>query len=131
MTTEFHLKGKPINIKDEYLTETKDGIVFFYKNRRLHREAGPAAFLEKEKEQYLNLGDEYLYKPNQSNKYIIDEISLLIIEVSILKGDNIYYLEGKEYSKEEFTFILEKKMLYDELNEETSNSKIKEKKLKV
>ncbi len=53
--------------KDEYLVYTrKDGTIFHYKNKKLHRDAGPAVVVPKDIEKYSNLGDKDLYKKSIS-----------------------------------------------------------------
>jgi len=53
--------------QDQYLVYARnDGTMFYYKNKKLHRDAGPAIVIAKDIQNYSNLGDEDLYKKSIS-----------------------------------------------------------------
>jgi antitoxin component YwqK of YwqJK toxin-antitoxin module len=99
---------------------------YFYKNGKLHREAGPALVGNEEKEKYLNLGDEHLYK----DVYIENGIGAYktyfrVVDHSFrtLLLPSIYYLEGKGYSEKEF--------IAEQLKKEMPQNKSQAKKTKI
>jgi hypothetical protein len=52
---------------DKYeLYINKSGVIFYYKNKKLHREAGPAIVIARDAEKYANLEDKDLYKKSIS-----------------------------------------------------------------
>lgn len=56
-----------INKKDQYeLYINKSGVIFHYKNKKLHRESGPAVVIAKDVEKYVHLEDKLLYKKSIS-----------------------------------------------------------------
>lgn len=143
--------------QDEYLVYTKSiGTKLYYKNKKLHREAGPAIVIPEDIDKYKQLSDSDLYIPTdqpvetvtvKSNDEKRDD-STKITTMKILKQrwsslpliytleDPIeynydffssYWLEGKSYSKEEFTSIMLKK----EMEQELPTSEHQPKKLKV
>jgi hypothetical protein len=113
---------------DEYLVYTYyKNTCFYFKNKKLHREEGPAIVSPKDKTKRLfeKLKDESLYTrvfepvyPNEQNEVLLFDIHYLI---------SCYYWDGVEYkSKEEMHAI----KLHEEL--ETNLSKIpKDKKMKI
>lgn len=53
--------------KDQYeLYINKSGVIFYYKNKKLHREFGPAIVIPRDAERYTNLEDKDLYKKSIS-----------------------------------------------------------------
>lgn len=108
--------------QDEYIVKIyDDGTRFYYKNNKLHREAGPAIINSKHVEYYINLVDEHLYKevhqktPKKEGKMITIETEsgpIITYEGPIeYHYSTEYYLEGKPYKKEEFDAILLEKEL--------------------
>jgi len=117
-------------VKDEYLVyrNPRNNADYYYKNKQLHREDGPAIVVEDEKDLYSNLSDKNLYK--RVNEQVVEEVFEVYSECNY-NGDittgkryfnpksSCYYLNAIEYSKEElYAFILEK-----ELNKEINNKK--------
>jgi hypothetical protein len=115
------------------------GACFFYKNGLLHREVGPAVVTLANRDEFLNLGDESLYKetpidskfPNgykPENIFVEDNIkgkNVLVYSIAI------YYLNGQAYSYKEFEEAKIKLDLKKELDKEldTSQSNIKRSKV--
>lgn len=146
-----------MNNKDEYLVYTKPvGTKLYYKNKKLHREAGPAIVIPEDLDKYSQLSDSDLYIPTDQPVETITvksndekrDASTKITTMKILKRrrsslpliysleDPIeynydffssYWLEGKNYSKEEFTSIMLKK----EMEQELPTSEYQPKKLKI
>lgn len=78
---------------------------YFYKNGKLHREAGPSIVKDVEKDKYLKLGDEHLYKEVYLENGIGAYKSYFrVVEHTFrtLLLPGIYYLEGQVYSEKEF-----------------------------
>jgi hypothetical protein len=62
-----------MNNHDEYLVYTKNnGNKLYYKNKKLHREAGPAIVIAEDVEKYTKLSDEHLYLPTDKPVEVID-----------------------------------------------------------
>ncbi len=134
---------------DEYIVYVEEtGNRFYYKNGKLHREAGPAYVPWREKDKYTGLSDQDLYKlkcttyieePEYKLKYYIDEPMHGFLDGSgkpvKLTGKQLekylrvrpdypcYHLEGVEYKKEEFDAIT--------LDKELDSKNQKSKKLKI
>lgn len=140
--------------KDEYLVYTQfDGSRFYYKNKKLHREVGPAIVIYKDIAQYTNLSDETLYIPTDKPVEIIEikgtdksqGKTTQIVKIAHLKKKNLslpktysfedpieytygnptstYWLEGINYSQQEFTSIMLKKEIEKELLKQEGQSK--------
>jgi len=137
-----------MNNEDEYIVYVEEiGNRFYYKNGKLHREAGPAYVPWCDKEKYTGLSDQDLYKlkcrkhvddPQYKSVYYIDEpmfpyldkaglpVKIKLTEKQLEDKLRIrpkypcYHLEGIEYQKEEFDAIILDKEL-------STNSKIKQK----
>lgn len=133
MESKFKLKGKAINKEEPYFTITKYGLIYYFKDGLLHRENGPAIISEKHKEQYLNLGDEDLYKPSQSGTSVIDDrlLAFILLSHAATPEINFYYLNGVHHTEEEFNSILDKKKLHKDLNNDLISNQNNSKKLKV
>jgi hypothetical protein len=146
-----------MNSKDEYLVYLKhDGSKLYYKNKKLHRESGPAIVIKEDIDKYAKLLDENLYtetdKPVEVIEFIVGDTAKnkvkQLIKIGHLKKRNpspfiisfeqpleysyenvasTYWLEGKNYSKEEFTSIMLKK----EMEAELPKADTQPKKLKV
>lgn len=129
MESNFKLRGKPINIGNGCLTTTKDGIVFCFKDMKLHRELGPAIFLEKDK--YFTLEDEQLYKPIAWDDSLFPNLAPLLFMKAASIWKNYYYLNGVMHTEEEFNSILDKKNLQKELIKELQISQNQSRKPKV
>lgn len=108
-------------MKDEYFILLRNGFYYYYKNKELHREAGPAFFAEEYKDDYFYLDDKNIYKINDGKKEIITNLVLEII------GMPSYFLNGVGYEKEKF----EKIVLSNQLNKELTNNNKNKKKLKI
>lgn len=134
-----------MNDKDEYLVYTKEnGDRLYYKNKKLHRETGPAIIVKEDINKYLNLPDANLYIPTNTPVEVKDTNknktkSTTMYDMKNLKdilfsNPNVYsiedpieykfliipissyWLEGKKYTKEEFNSIMLKKELDQELS---------------
>jgi hypothetical protein len=95
--------------------------IYFFKNGKLHREAGPAIVLNKDIEKYTNLSDKVLYKLIDKPLYppLVDPYSAENFNASfqnIISNDSEYYLEGKEYTEDEFKVLMLKKELDSQLH---------------
>ncbi len=123
-------------VKDEYLvyTNPKDNTDYYYKNGQLHREEGPAILVENDKHLYSNLSDKKLYK--QITGVLTEEMTETVSERNwneeiktyqrpIYYWSSRYYLDNKEYKKEEFYSL----MLEKELNKDLKNKPAKKLKL--
>lgn len=109
--------------KDEYLAYTrKDGTIFYYKNKKLHREAGPAIVIHEEFKKYTNLEDEGLYKKvtnpvivSSSNDFEIKTLpngDFMVYERSITYYvGSSHYINGIFYSEQQFNAIKLKEYL--------------------
>lgn len=84
--------------EDEYLVFVRkgDGSRFYYKNRKMHREAGPAIVCPTEIEKYTGLSDEGLHKETVIDLLIIDSGA----EVSTINLEKLYEFTVVEDSKE-------------------------------
>jgi hypothetical protein len=146
-----------MNNSDEYLVYTKEnGNKLYYKNKKLHREVGPAIVILEDIEKYTNLSDENLYLPTDKPVNAINIIANKIkqgknkitqlvqlksrysslpkiytledpVEYPFGELASTYWLEGKNYSKEDFDRII----LKQEMDLELSKSLSQPKKLKV
>lgn len=130
-----------------------DGTTFYYKNKKLHREEGPAFISKSNKSEFLNLKDQYSYKEvfEPYKKEIAENIKAIysvhntnsMKKISTIFPKTInavisfeapieyvyvysfaYYLEGIEYSKKEFDIIILKNKMEKELNQVGSQVKI-------
>ena len=108
-------------MEDQYLILVENGFYHYYKNKKLHREAGPAFFSEEYKDEYLKLGDENIYQLTTEKTEIITNLVLQYM------GVTLYYLNGVFYEKE----IFEKIVLNNQLNKELPNYPENKKKLKI
>lgn len=130
-----------MNNKDEYLVFVRyDKTRFYFKNRKLHREAGPAIVRPEDENKYTNLIDEELYKEvtdSLVSEYGLDEEKiidlpngkvLLILEepMSYYLG-SFYFLDGMQYKEQQFNAIKLRKELSEKLNQQN----LLEKKSKV
>ncbi len=121
---------------DEYIVKkcsNGEGKFFYYKNGKLHREAGPAVVIVPKKEEFTNLGDEHLYKEEIIAEHNPKDYQTLFIE-SVEKNATVtvaayHYLEGKPYTEEEFQIIKAKNELDKELPTDLNNHKNKKPKL--
>jgi hypothetical protein len=114
---------------DEYQFYTDYyGKIYYYKNRQLYREAGPAIVVAKEKDKYSNLDDKDLYKPINfpilkwgDNKSGNSQITQIVVE--LMMGHSEYYLEDVKYTESEFKSLMLKKELDGQLRENDAVSK--------
>jgi hypothetical protein len=135
-----------MNQENNYVVEIiNDDLYRYYKNGKLHREAGPAKFSSTNK-QYINLGDEHLYKIKRvSDNNQINDISKIFdqcLKISPIKGSSshttmslvlenfnnlltAYYLDGVEYEKNEFDILKLQRDLSKELLETNKQNKPK------
>lgn len=104
-------------MEDEYILEILDKKDYkYYKNGKLHREAGPAAFTIYTKgfNKFLNLDDKDLYKEKETNSPPNSN--------PIMFGfSKYYYLEDVRYQEQEFYIIVSKINLEKELSQENQN----------
>lgn len=124
--------------KDKYVvySNPNNNVDFYYKNKKLHREDGPAIVIhkDKDKDKYSNLSDKKLYEvvtepvvPETMVTHIVmgyrNDIEYI---TKPWKPDHsAYYLENKQYEKQEFdALILEKELSH-------TTTPIKNKKLKL
>jgi hypothetical protein len=128
--------------KDTYIikrTRNGTGACFFYKNGLLHRELGPAIVTLANRDDLLNLGDEYLYKEiSIDSKFPNDYIPIYILENQCINDRMtqvysiaVYYLNGQAYSKKEFNEAKIKLDLKKELDKELNIVQSNIKKTKV
>lgn len=128
--------------KDNYIvkrTRNGTGACFFYKNGTLHREAGPAIVTLSNREHFLQLGDEELYKEEHISTDFPDGYSYEYLQQEeIIDGHlakfttiPIFYLNGQPYTEEEFNKIKLTLELKNELNNELLSSTNSVKKAKV
>lgn len=123
-------------MEDAYIITALGAYICYFKNDKLHREAGPAAYLFEDKHKYTNLEDEDLYKQGIPQFKSRIEMMFLEYELNIANigktGNPLhYYLEGKSYEKEAFDAIIEKNRIKDELATELLVTPIKTKKAKI
>lgn len=118
MESNFKLRGKPINKCEGYSIATTNGIVLYFKDGILHREVGPAIFLEKDKDKYFALGDENFYNSIEWRNSLIPNLAILLFMKAAETWINYYYLNGVMHKEEEFNSILDKKNLQKELLKE-------------
>lgn len=112
-----------------------NGFYFYYKNGKLHREAGPA--IVRNPETLHKLGDEHLYKEEIIPTFLpegythaeaVEDPSGLCPEITVA----VYYVEGNPCPKREFSNlkkIMLNKTLNDELPINATNTEVK--KLKI
>jgi hypothetical protein len=116
--------------EDEYIVKIhNDGTHFYYKNKQLHREVGPAIISPKDIQKYKDLSDEHLYqKVHVKIPPLKGKISTIYTENgSILSYESpiehvystAYYLNNIPYLENEFNAI----MLEKELQKNNSQSK--------
>jgi hypothetical protein len=111
--------------KDKYYIVESIYTLRYFKNGKFHREEGPAFFLKTDKNfnEYLSLGDEHLYQHKKKQTKKLEEIEKLYISASRNYHEELYYLEGVQYSKQEFYAIKTQKELDKELLISKSNTK--------
>lgn len=128
--------------KDNYIvkrTRNGTGAYFFYKNGTLHREAGPAIVTLSNREHFLQLGDENLYKeehvnrdlPNGYSYEYIQEEEIIDGRLTQVSSIPIFYLNGQPYTEKEFNKIKLTLELKKELNNELLSPTTYVKKAKV
>jgi hypothetical protein len=120
---------------DSYIITALGAYICYFKNGKLHRESGPAAYLFEDKHKYINLEDKDLYKQGIPQKSRV-EMMFLEYDLNIAnagKTDNHphYYLEGQNYEKEVFDVIIEKNKIKEELSTELSLTTVSAKKIKI
>lgn len=121
--------------KDEYIIKDDGESYTYIKNGKIHREFGPAIFSYENtnKNEYLNLEDKNLYKFIHVNRFpLLFESEVANIRYSKWQAEKIhYFLDDKEYSKEEFEKIKASRELNNELSTEltTNQSNIKKPKI--
>jgi hypothetical protein len=112
-----------------YINEDKN--IFYYKNKKLHREAGPAVVLSNDIDRYIHLSDKTLYKEVFTPVTEDSEKNDYEIEISYYDGFNFtyeaikqqfsshnistYYWEGIPCNEKEFAAYKMKKALDMEL----------------
>lgn len=130
-----------------------NGVRFYYKNKKLHREEGPAIVIPRDADKYLDLNDKELYKKSvnpvldhkgsiatyldnmygpkkakinnvfgdylDDNNNFWNQNEIILEKHELAWNKSTFFLEGKEYSEEEFKKFQIKK-LKDELKNELS-----------
>jgi hypothetical protein len=114
--------------EDIYIVASLDEYVCYFKNGKLHRENGPAAYFAEDKEKYGNLADKNLYKHDTLHTNM--EMLFLVFDLK-LESNPHYYLEGKRYDKEAFDSIISNGKIKNELSMELSSKTSNSKKVKV
>jgi hypothetical protein len=128
----FNMKNK-----DKYIIENDGHSYIFTKNGVRHREVGPAFFwhTNKDKNEYLNLEDKDLYKLKKIKLSMVDESLEYEMEVlRIMNGETnkvVYFLDGQEYSKDEFEKIKSIRDLKNQLGSELPIAQSHTKKIKI
>lgn len=115
------------NNKDKYLVYVRDDKSrMYYKNDTLHREAGPAIIPAICMKDYVPLPDEKLYteifdaeeikikNTNKPARSVAPFLDYFVLE---------YYLEGIQYSEQEFNAITLNKKLEQELSNQGQQTK--------
>lgn len=124
--------------KDEYLVynNPNSNADFYYKNKKLHREAGPAIVINKDKDKYSNLSDYKLYKrvtepvvPETMLTYVVQDYQqdIKFVKRPFIPHCSAYLLEGRDYEKAEFDAII----LEKELSKTTPITQVQTKRLKI
>jgi hypothetical protein len=121
--------------KDEYIVYINDYKTrYYYKNGKLHREAGPAVVRGSHIENYQGLVDKYPYKEILLHTYEAPkgyESQDLQYEDNLSWYTAMYYLEGKPYSQKEFEKIKLALDLNNELSSELASNQSNHKKSKI
>lgn len=126
-----------MNNKDEYIIKDDGESYTYTKNSKLHREEGPAYFSydNSNKSKYLNLADKHLYKflhVQPRRRELLFESEIERMKYRMWKAEEIhYFLEGKEYSKDEFEKIKASRDLKNELSKELTTTTSHTKKTKL
>jgi hypothetical protein len=115
--------------EDEYTIYIRqDGVQFYCKNGKFHRESGPAIVSVKDKDRYAKLLEENMYKEKLSSYVQLARLSLKLkkvpTEVMSAKSDTRYFLNNVEYSKQEFNAITLQKELSQENKTEYKRPKL-------
>lgn len=110
---------------DEYIIENNGLSLTYLKNEKIHREVGPAMFFIEDKHKYNIEEDKHLYEEIKCEFSLYSDI-VMTLQANSMNLEQ-YYLDGVEYSKEEFNII----MLEKELNKELPEKEFKTKKLKI
>lgn len=125
------MKLKNTNIYQVY-TDPNNKKMHYYKNGKYHREAGPAVVIADDIEKYSNLSDKDLYKPidfprldSAINPF--RETNIIQLVVNLMMESSKYFLEGIQYSEQEFNALILKKELDNQL--QTNNAITKKPKL--
>lgn len=114
-------------LENNYIVNIKsDGTSYYFKNGLLHRENGPAITNPIDKDKYFNLSDESLYIKEITSH--LEEDDLWEYPVYLFVPTS-YYLNGIQYSKEEFTAIKLTKELAIELAQTQETTQIKKTKV--
>lgn len=113
-------------LKDNYVLSIKsDGTLYYFKNGLLHRENGPAIINSMDKGKDLNLSDESLYTkeitPYSKEATYLEDDELWEYPVYLFISTS-YYLNGIQYSKEEFTARKLRKELAIELENQLTHT---------
>jgi hypothetical protein len=132
-----------MDTQDEYLVYIDEGRTHrYYKNKILHREAGPAYVCTIDVAKYTNLVDEDLYKKvyepvvktvkkevKTENGDLLNQVfQLYELPIKSTYYGSSYYLEGVRYNKDEFEIMVLKQKLEKELSQE---NKIEPKRAKL
>lgn len=125
-----------MNSQDEYIIEDDGFTLTFFKNGILHREVGPALFWKtnKNKDKFLNLGDEHLYILKHIELDSEKRQSYMRAEEIVDLNTVYYYLDGKVYEKSQFNLMIKKKEaeeLLQELNKNKHEVQVQTKKSKL
>jgi hypothetical protein len=121
--------------EDEYIVKIHDdGTRFYYKNKQLHRETGPAVINPKDVEKYKDLSDESLYQevhvsnPSKKGKMntIYTENGPIITYESPIEHiySTAFYLNDIPYLENEFNAIILEKELQNSNNNKSKKIKL-------
>lgn len=125
-----------MNNENEYLVYiAENGMRYYYKNQKLHREDAPAIIspVDENMPNYLALASESLYKVVKEPVCPEDCIYMETVTLSdniqvtrkgppIISRRSIYCFEGDKYSKEDFDRIIFKNNMEKELNSKISRT---------
>jgi hypothetical protein len=113
---------------DEYLVYTgHHNTTFYFKNKKLHREAGPAIICRKDnnKKKFEGLKDESLYTR------VFEPIAQNEMLFNVIYCDSCYYLDDVRHTEQEFNNLVKIKQLNKELQEDLPRNKKETKSLKI
>lgn len=119
--------------QDEYIIYINiAGSKFYYKNKKLHRENGPAYFCNKNDDVHLLVEENYqeiIQNPFDDQTRLSEKFQILNKDLWPFSCQ--FFLEGVNYSEEDFIIISQKIKLKDELKENLVVNEKATKKIKL